>query len=281
MPRTATIPILTYHAITVGDVQSCDEEALFYAVSQEEFARQMSVLSQNGFYSSLIDELDRLSFRAENQVAITFDDGLESDVSAALPVLRDYRLRATFFVVVDQIGKSGYASWSDLETLLAAGHSVQCHGFTHQDLTQIGGDDLYGQLTTARMELERQLRISVSCLSLPFGLGNKEVVAVARRAGFKTILTSEQRVASVDAEVLSRIVVHSRTSLNQFRAIVRREPRTLLSLRLRQLSLETIKRLVGPARYAELKRCTRLARNATPSVENAPEKTATLARESR
>lgn len=70
-------------------------------------------------YTAILDDV-----RGRDDVAITFDDGNRSDMSAALPELLERGMRAEFFVVGDRIGAPGYLDPGDLRELAAAGMGV-------------------------------------------------------------------------------------------------------------------------------------------------------------
>ena len=86
------------------------------AVSPENFAAHMAVLSQFGVPRSLGDFADRLRFakRPERSIVVTFDDGY-ADNLGALRILEAHRIPATIFVVSRAVGNPR-AFWWDLLT---------------------------------------------------------------------------------------------------------------------------------------------------------------------
>ncbi|MBO7256416.1 MAG: polysaccharide deacetylase family protein, partial [Bacteroidales bacterium] len=68
------------------------------------------------------------TIKGDNFVAITFDDGYESDLSIAVPILKKYDAKATFFV----LGKN-VEMYPDLyQLILKEGHKVGNHTYSHQ-----------------------------------------------------------------------------------------------------------------------------------------------------
>ena len=247
------IPVLTYHALHSGNPSSHEDVGSFYSVGIDCFERQVSFLKDGGHSTPLVEDLRRNLEQHEKTVCITFDDGFKSDIEFALPVLQKHALRATFFVVVDRIGKDGYMSWSDLLEVRARGSAIQCHGFRHDDLTTIEESQLVNDLTRARSTMEDKLGAKVDCLALPYGNGDEKVFRIAREVGFEVVLTSQQRLASAHDNPLPRFVIHSRTSYEDFIRIVTRDGGRLLSAAVRQYGLEMAKSLLGSERYALLK----------------------------
>ena len=71
----------------------------------------------------------------ENPIVFTFDDGWESQLTEALPVLVKHRIPATFFVLPGFDDKQpNHMSLDDFRTLVDAGMSVQSHTINHAEL---------------------------------------------------------------------------------------------------------------------------------------------------
>jgi peptidoglycan/xylan/chitin deacetylase (PgdA/CDA1 family) len=103
--------VLMYHRVGRSQV---DPWSL--CVAPERFANQMRGLSS---FADLVpldglhDEL-RMGRRSRPVVAITFDDGYLDNLTAAAPVLREYRAPATVFVATDYVGTSSAYWWDTL-----------------------------------------------------------------------------------------------------------------------------------------------------------------------
>ena len=63
----------------------------------------------------------------------TFDDGLKSQTTYAVPLLDKYGYKASFFAITTWVekGYSDLLSWTDFKTLVANGHEVGSHSDTH------------------------------------------------------------------------------------------------------------------------------------------------------
>src|SRR5688500_5440485 len=84
-------------------------------VSQSAFAMQMMHLRRMGYQTASMSQLalacQRKAAIPRRTVVITFDDGYESVVRIAKPVLDDCGFSATAFVVCNAIGSHNF--WSD------------------------------------------------------------------------------------------------------------------------------------------------------------------------
>lgn len=104
---TKKVPILMYHALT--EVES---EASSTVITMSAFEEQMSALKEEGytaiFYSDLVSYVYEGTPLPEKPIVITFDDGYESNLSLAMPVLEKYGMCATVSVIGVSIGKDTY-----------------------------------------------------------------------------------------------------------------------------------------------------------------------------
>ena len=96
---------LTYHSISKSS--PAIPEALGLCVSPERFAAHMRLIRRFFCPISLQFAEDMLSGKKRtiaNAVAVSFDDGYRDNLTAALPILEQYRIPATIFVITGLIG---------------------------------------------------------------------------------------------------------------------------------------------------------------------------------
>ncbi|MGF1505650.1 MAG: polysaccharide deacetylase family protein [Chloroflexi bacterium] len=124
---------------------------------------------------------------------LTFDDGTIDFANTAWPILMEYGLSATLFVVAGKVG--GRADWSggsgaplldwgDLAHLAAQGVTIGAHGLHHRPLDQLPPAEQMNSLRTARDRLASQLGLAPAGLAYPYGRHDAQVCASAAEAGF-------------------------------------------------------------------------------------------------
>lgn len=180
------IPILMYHALSRQKVKNA------YAISEEDFIRNMEYLQQHEYQTLLVDEYNQALKKPANRISdrsvvITFDDGHESDFTIALPILKKYNFKATFFITTDWIGTPGFMAPGQLKMLNEAGMSVQSHGKTHKFLNEMGEKEIYLELENSRATLEDILKNKVIFFSFPGGRYNHRAIECARKLKFSAL----------------------------------------------------------------------------------------------
>ena len=187
--RTSKVPILVYHHVS----QSAPEGSAGLrrlTVTADVFAQQMQYLQDNGYhvitFSDLADYFAHGRELPTLPVIISFDDGWETQFEYALPSLEKYHYPATFFVITDYIGRPGFISWSQLQTLLTDGMKIGSHSRSHPRLNRIKDPAmLWDQIYTSKTILESQLETSVEEFAYPYGKYNAEAAAAVKQAGYR------------------------------------------------------------------------------------------------
>jgi len=123
------------------------------------------------------------------QLALTFDDGLTSVLTNALPVLRHHGIPATAFVVTGWAdGHSpGWATpllldWRGLSALQAGGVCLASHSVTHRDFSGLSAGEVQRELETSRDRLAAVLGVDIDEFAIPYGQSGNWTTASGRAA---------------------------------------------------------------------------------------------------
>jgi peptidoglycan/xylan/chitin deacetylase (PgdA/CDA1 family) len=199
----------------------------------------------------------------DGAVALTFDDGCDSDARVAGPLLRALGLPAAFFVNPALVGKEARVTWDDLRSLAAQGFAIGSHGLDHTLLDGLAPSELERQVAGSKREIEERLGRPVDALSLPGGTGGERARRLARAVGYRLVLGSRPGPlrGRGDDSVLPRFALRREQGLEGFRAAVDRKHRFVLRQQARYALTLAGRRLLGTTGYARL-RARRLARDA-------------------
>jgi peptidoglycan/xylan/chitin deacetylase (PgdA/CDA1 family) len=92
--------------------------------------------------------------RFDRRIALTFDDGPDPTTTPAiLDVLRDYGLRATFFV----IGARAEQHPELIERIVGEGHALGNHTYYHRDLTKLPSESVQRELQDTQAAIDHAL----------------------------------------------------------------------------------------------------------------------------
>jgi peptidoglycan/xylan/chitin deacetylase (PgdA/CDA1 family) len=258
MPKLGIV-FLMYHELEIAGRQLCQSEPGYsrYVVPEGSFLSQMDYLKQNGWQGLSVTE--GLEFPEGRNVTITFDDGCETDLLAAAPILRQNGFKATFFVTCGKLGSRGYLSEFQLRELSRQGFEIGCHSMTHPYLTDLNEKDLQHEIVEAKSQLEQIIGKPVDHFSCPGGRCSQKVVSVARSAGYRSVATSriESNSRGTDAFGLGRVAILRDVSLEAFAAIC--EGRSLRRMRAKSSFHHAARQILGNPFY-DLVRATLLRR---------------------
>lgn len=174
--------ILTYHSI--------DDSGSVISTPPSLFRRQIEFLAGSGIP---VVPLDQAAHRS-GAVAITFDDGFGNLAEQAIPLLEQYRLAATIFVVSRFCGQLNnwpsqpagrvpllpLLGWHELRAM-PAGVEVGSHTATHPYMSRLPAGECELELRTSRDEIEQWIGRPVRWLAYPYGASSPEVRRLAGR----------------------------------------------------------------------------------------------------
>jgi peptidoglycan/xylan/chitin deacetylase (PgdA/CDA1 family) len=142
-------------------------------------------------------------------VRITFDDGNDSDVSLALPLLHSRGLVATFFVVAGMLGRPGFLDRAGVRTLADAGMMIGSHGMRHRPWRGLDDRSLSEELLEARDRLEDIVQRRVTEAACPFGSYDRRVLQRLRGCGYGHVYTSDRGPSQPEDWLQARNTVRS------------------------------------------------------------------------
>lgn len=128
--------------------------------------------------------------RTANRIAITFDDGNESDLTIALPLLQRAGMTASFYIPTDRIGTKGYLDEDGIRALRNAGMGIGSHGCAHIEWTKAPDADVVHDVMHSVERLEAILDEPVRSVAVPFGECDLRVLRLLRGLGIERVYTS-------------------------------------------------------------------------------------------
>jgi hypothetical protein len=198
--------VLMYHRITDGTAGNT------YERSSADFESDIQYLIDNNI--KIIDFHDLMAIKERGEMPdshcaiLTFDDGDCSWYLTVMPLLREYRLKATFFLWTNMIGKDSFLSWNEVEymsNIMYPGgvrpFTFGSHSFSHPYLQNrkwsfSDPEEYYSfldyELGVSGNMIEAWVPSEVDIFALPYGdgAGDADILAAAVRNGYTMIRTS-------------------------------------------------------------------------------------------
>lgn len=244
------LPVFMYHEVADNKPDFMQRS---YCITVKQFQLQLETLNAQGFETVLIEDLDGDKKPPKKAVALTFDDGFKGNVIYALPALKQYGYNATFFVTPQLIGQSGYMTWDDCSELVAAGMSVQSHGYSHEPLETLALYDAIDELKLSKWEIEKQINNKISCISFPHGSYNRRILKAGNQLGYKKFAVSETGYHR-RGEIIKRVVVTDSMSNEKFVLLARGKIKPIIKSVLGQFLRRNIRRAIGINNYRRIYR---------------------------
>jgi len=179
--------ILAYHSIGTPAWGVND-------VSPRDFERHLQIAVDDGWSfgtpAQVLAEPDR------PLLALTFDDGVTTVLTKALPVLRHHRIPATAFIVTgwaDGRHPDGYADvldWDGVRALRDGGLTIASHSVTHPDFGKLDASSTSRELAESRERLRTMLDLETDEFAIPLGQSAnwpEAAVRAAAQAGYTTV----------------------------------------------------------------------------------------------
>jgi peptidoglycan/xylan/chitin deacetylase (PgdA/CDA1 family) len=220
--------ILMYHRI--GETAVREQ----YTVSRKNFLEQMQLLGKRGYPVLPLQRIVE-GFRGggplpDRAVVITFDDGFQETYEHALPVLKQLKFHATFFLVTKLVGRTNawmesrsmpclrLMDWAQVKQLSADGFEVGSHTSTHPVLTAIDVQEAAEEIRTSKEELENRVAAPVRFFAYPHGQFNSSVRNLVENTGYAAACCTMSGFnnESADYFALRRVEIVGTDSLRTF-----------------------------------------------------------------
>ncbi|MBY7354470.1 polysaccharide deacetylase family protein [Escherichia ruysiae] len=238
------IPVLTYHHI-LRDEENTRFRHTSTTTSVRAFNNQMTWLRDRGYTTLTLYQLEGYLRNSMNlparAVGLTFDDGLKSVSRYAYPILKQYGMKATAFIITSRIKRHPqkwnpqslqFMSISELHDVSDVfdfqSHTHFLHrvdGYRRPILLSRSEHNILFDFERSRRALT-QFNPHVLYLSYPFGGFNDKAVKAANDAGFHlAVTTMKGKVKPGDNPLLlKRLYILRTDSLETMSRLVSNQP---------------------------------------------------------
>lgn len=168
-----------------GHYVSRDEIAI--ELQREIFYDRLIALSKHCDLVSPNIALDQRFQRTQKLVCLTFDDGFQDVYTTLVPVLKEVKVSAIFFINPSFIGlgksetakvlRDNYGTTvakqfltkQELISVIKEGHLIGSHSLTHRRLTGINQSAFEEEILKSKSVLQTEYNVDCKCFAYPFG----------------------------------------------------------------------------------------------------------------
>ena len=119
------------------------------------------------------------------KITLTFDDGPDAVYTKKiLSVLDRYRVKATFFLIGNQVERHSAV----VREMAAAGHELGNHGYSHSRLTTLSAEAVRREISRTQEAVKAAANVTPRWFRPPYGSYNDEIRQIAKEEGTTTVL---------------------------------------------------------------------------------------------
>jgi peptidoglycan/xylan/chitin deacetylase (PgdA/CDA1 family) len=176
-PTPVTCPILYYHEVP----------------SPRQFEAQVVTFMRAGYQPTrrarVVDTLEGRADPPPGCLVLTFDDALASQIYGALPVLLQYHIPGTFFLMpAYRDGVHRYMTQDDMRTLRDSGMEIGSHTLNHASLPallRLNFGAFLTELSDSRATLESILGQQIDLFAYPNGAFDLPTASYVQQSGYR------------------------------------------------------------------------------------------------
>ncbi len=183
------VPVLAYHRVgfTTSDL----------TVSLQRFKNDLQQLKADGYTSITLDDFlrfidDRNVELPEKPVLITFDDGYRDNYEHAFPILQQFGMVGSFFIITGMMGQEERVTESQVKEMAAGGMSIGSHTVSHRALAELGAEEAGRELKISKETLEDLIGSEIKAIAYPRGSYTAETIDIGKACGYAAGFTVKE-----------------------------------------------------------------------------------------
>jgi peptidoglycan/xylan/chitin deacetylase (PgdA/CDA1 family) len=194
--RRIHVPILMYHYVSTPPPDA-DQYRVNLSVEPAMFRQHLQYLKDNGYTTISLYEFDAALMYGtplpEKPVILTFDDGYIDHYITVFPLLKEFGMTATFFIITDTAdhNSANYMTWGQINEMAAAGMSIESHTKTHSELRGRSYDFLVYEILGSLESISAHVNSKAQMFCFPVGHYDDDALAVLASTDVLRAVTTE------------------------------------------------------------------------------------------
>jgi len=237
-----------YSDITAAHIP---RSAAMYHIPKQSFVKHLTTIKESKLSVLTVSEL--LDRKKRSTISLTFDDGWAGAFNIAMPILKEFGYRCTYFITKDFVGREGFIDEKKIIMAAEAGMEIGVHGTTHRMLSNCTKDEIIWEFTNCKEYLESLTGQKVVSGSIPGGDWNEAIISCASEAGLKIFCNSNPgiNISNTNLFNLKRIPIKENTSDS---TIQRYCQYNIYKELIKSALYQIPRRLLGMKRYSNFRR---------------------------
>jgi peptidoglycan/xylan/chitin deacetylase (PgdA/CDA1 family) len=202
------VPVICYHSIGKDPTGKSP-----IIISTEKFRQHLQTIKDDGYTTLTMAELNDYLFKdkpiPEKSVVLTFDDGYIDNYTNAFPILKEFNMNATIFIISTYLDGGTYLSPNQVKEMSDYGIDIESHTVTHRRLSEMSYEDQLKELKNSKESIEKITGKPIIAIAYPEGKFNEDTKKATMEAGYSMGFTIDRGYAdrSDNAAQLNRICV--------------------------------------------------------------------------
>lgn len=202
------IPVICYHSINKDPSGKSS-----IIISPEKFRQHLQAIKDNGYTTLTMAQFDDYILGdkpiPEKSVLLTFDDGYMDNYTNAFPILKEFNMNATIFVISSYLDGKEYLSPSAVREMSDYGIDIESHTVSHLRLSELSYEQQLNELKNSKEALEKLTGKPVISIAYPEGKYNEDTTKAVSEAGYAMGFTIDRGYVGVgdNAAKLNRLCV--------------------------------------------------------------------------
>jgi peptidoglycan/xylan/chitin deacetylase (PgdA/CDA1 family) len=194
--RSSRSRILSYHGVGTPEWGVTN-------VTPSRFRRHLDLALEAGYQFVPARDVAGAIQDGDRRLAITFDDGLRTVATNAAPILADYGIPWTMFIVTKwadgehPIHPDLFLGWDEIERLIHSGATIGSHSMTHPDFGRLARGAAEHELVSSRDAIRQHTGVDTTEFAIPTGRSvnwTPSAGEAARDAGYVLVYAHSERL---------------------------------------------------------------------------------------
>lgn len=202
------IPVICYHSINKDPSGKSP-----IIISTEKFRQHLKTIKDNGYTTLTMTQFNDYILGdkpvPEKSVLLTFDDGYMDNYTNAFPILKEFNMNATIFVISSYLDGKEYLSPSNVKEMSDYGIDIESHTVSHGRLSELSYEQQLSELKNSKEALEKLTGKTVVSIAYPEGKYNDDTTKAVLDAGYSMGFTIDRGYVGIgdNAAKLNRMCV--------------------------------------------------------------------------